>query len=91
MEGGGQGRSKIKDKQATRDFHRRLANEAGSLYVAAGAAGENGEEARPISLEEAYSQVAERFNVSAETVRKSYAEYNPETLKKLKEKGILKG
>ena len=55
LEGGGQGRSKIKDTQATRDLHRRLANEVGSRYVAAGVAGENGEEAKPISLEEAYA------------------------------------
>jgi hypothetical protein len=88
VEGGGQGRSKMKNKQATRDFHQRLANEVASFYVAAGAAGED---AQPISLEEACAHIAQQYSISAELVKKAYAKYNPETLKGLKEKGILKG
>lgn len=91
VEGGGQGRHKTKDTQATRDRDRRLANEVGSLYVAAGAAKSNGETTQPISLEAACALVANNNNCSSETVLKAYARYNPETLSGLKNKGILKG
>jgi hypothetical protein len=91
VEGGGQGRAKMKDTQAIRDRDLRLANKVAILYVAAGVAGKNGNDAQPISLDDAYAQVAELNDCSAETVKKAYAKYNPKTRNRLKGRGILKG
>ena len=80
LEGGGQGRQRIKDRQATRDKHKKLSNKVLIEYLSP--------EGR-ISVENAIAIVAEAEDVPFKTVERAYHECAPETRKRLARFGII--
>ena len=83
LEGGGQGKKKIKDTLKTIDKARSLSNQVEINYLSAG------ETSHSISLEEVYHNVAEENDVSFDTVRKAHLKYGKDTRKELKGRGII--
>lgn len=85
LEGGGQGKKRSVSLQITRDKDRRLANEVVIIYLSPT---ENGERS---TRDAAISQVAERHDLTFETVDEAYKKYGQSAIFELKQQGILKG
>ena len=79
LEGGGQGKSRLKDKQATRDQNRKHARDVVALRWQKG-----------ISLECAFGEIAERREVSIDTVRAAYKKYGKAIERDAAAVGILR-
>lgn len=83
LEGGGQGKKKIKDTLKTIDNNRSLSHQVEINYLT------GDETSQPISLEEAYVNVSEENSVSFDTVRNAHLKYGKDLRKKLKALGII--
>lgn len=83
LEGGGQGKKRIKDIQNTSDKTRNLSYQVELQYLSQSGT------SHPISLEDVYANVAEEYKVSDETVRKAHQKYGSFVRRTLKEQGII--
>ncbi len=83
LEGGGQGKNKIRDTLKTIDKARSLSHQVELNYLA------GDEKSKPISLEEVYVNVSEDNNVSFDTVRKAHQKYGKYTRRELEALGII--
>lgn len=84
IEGGGSGSPPMKSRNAKLDERVKLSNEVTIEYLEAS-------ESEPISLEEAKHRVAQRNNVSFDTVHNACKANKPRLEEKLKEIGLILG
>ena len=82
LEGGGSGKRPLKSLSKTADENVKLSNEVVIEYLAAS-------QSEPISIELAQAKIAERFDVSFDTVDKAYTANKKRLEQRLKEVGII--
>lgn len=84
LEGGGSGKRPLKSLSKTADENIKLSNEVVIEYLAAS-------QSEPISIETAQAKIAERLDVSFDTVSKAYTTNKKRLVQRLKEVGIILG
>lgn len=84
LEGGGSGKRPLKNLSKKADENVKLSNEVVIEYLAASQSG-------PISIEAAQARIAERFDVSLDTVGNAYKANKKRLESRLKEVGIILG
>ena len=84
LEGGGQGRKRVVSVQKTRDRHHRLGTEVALLYI-----GIPGNGVKP-KIADAIAAIADKHDVSPETVQDAYKMYGWPLVERAQKLGILK-
>ena len=84
LEGGGQGRKRVVSVQKTRDRHHRIGTEVALLYI-----GIPGNGVKP-KIADAIAAIADKHDVSPETVQDAYKMYGWPLVERAQKLGILK-